>query len=268
MKLVADTVRKGQIEPRITLIGAGPGDPELLTIKGMKALASADVVLYDALVNEALLNYAPQAAVKVFIGKPSDDETFSQDAVNKLIVDYAMNYGHVVRLKSGDPFFFARGYEEIDFAESYSIPSEIIPGISSATGAPSLQKIPMLHKGLSESFWAVSGSSENGKLSADLLKAAASDATVVVLNGITRVAEIAEVFRRNGKNRLPVAVIENGSTPHERIVVGVVDTIAELIEEKRIGAPALLVFGAVVSLHPQFQPIRDFYELIAQEGAY
>ncbi|PST82166.1 uroporphyrinogen-III C-methyltransferase [Pedobacter yulinensis] len=268
MKLVTDRIQKGEITPRITLIGAGPGDPDLLTIKGMRALNTADVVLYDALVNEALLNYAPESAVKVFIGKPTDDEAFSQKSVNKLIIDYALNFGHVVRLKSGDPFFFARGYEEIDFAESYSIPSEIIPGISSATGAPSLQKIPMIHKGLSESFWAVSGSDARGNLSADLRKAAASDATVVVLNGLDRVAEIAAVFQSHGKNRLPVAVIENGSTPAERVVVGVADTIAELVEEKKIAAPALLVFGAVVSLHPQFQPIRDFYELIANEGAY
>src|SRR5215469_8571726 len=103
---------------------------ELITIKGIKALATADVVLYDALVNEALLDYAPEHAVKVYVGKRSGDHSHSQEAINQLMVDYALNYGHVVRLKGGDPFVFGRGFEELDFAAGYSIPAEAIPGIS------------------------------------------------------------------------------------------------------------------------------------------
>lgn len=263
--MILNKVEKANIEPKITLIGAGPGDPDLFSLKGVKALKTADVVLYDANVNEALLCYAPDDIPKVYVGKRSDDEDFSQDAVNKLIIDYALNYGHVVRLKSGDPFFFAKGYEEIDAAESYSIPTEIIPGISSAIGAPSLQKIPMIYKDLSESFWAVTGTNAKGEISEDLYIAAKTRATIVVLNGIEKVSEIASIFQAENKGLLPVAVIQNGSTPQEKVEIGTVETIAEIVKDKGISAPALLVFGDVVSLHPKFNAIRDFYEVSARE---
>ncbi|TDQ10141.1 uroporphyrinogen-III C-methyltransferase [Pedobacter metabolipauper] len=252
-------------EPKITLVGAGPGDPELISLKGMKAIGNADVVLYDAQVNGALLNYASEKAIKIYVGGKSDNEPFSQDAVNKLMIDYALNYGHVVRLKSGDPFVFAGGFEEVDFAESYSIETEIIPGISSAIGVPGLHKIPMTYSNLSESFWVLAGTNQKGDLSSDLYVAAKSNATVVVLMGIEKIQEIAAIFQAEGKNRLPVAVIENGSSQQETIKIGVVDTIAELISDHKIESPALLIFGDVVSLHPSFFRIRDFYQLIDQE---
>lgn len=263
--MIVNKVRNTIIEPKITLVGAGPGDPDLLTLKGVKALQTANVVLYDALVNEALLNYAPHDAIKVYVGKRSGDESFSQELVNKLMIDYALNYGHVVRLKSGDPFVFARGYEEIDVAESYSIPTEIIPGISSALGVPGLQKIPMVYSTLSESFWVVTGTNANGEISPDLHVAAKSNATIVVLMGIEKIKEIVAIFKNEGKDDLPVAVIENGSSSTENVVVGIVDTIEELIEEKKLKSPALLVFGHVVSLHPQFNAIKEFYAIMAME---
>src|SRR5580698_6809888 len=250
--------------PRITLVGAGPGDAELITLKGVKALQTADVVLYDALVNDEMLDLAPDA-VKVYVGKRSGEHSYSQDAVNKLMIDYAINYGHVVRLKGGDPFVFGRGFEELDFAASYSIPAVVIPGISSSIGVPGLQNIPVTHRGLSESFWVVTGTTAQGKISADLYEAARSNATVVVLMGIHKLAEITEIFKKEGKNKLPVAVIQSGSTKDEKVAIGIVDTIVEVVEEKKITSPALIVFGEVVSLHPQFQPIKEFYDIIAQE---
>jgi uroporphyrin-III C-methyltransferase len=259
------TTEKNIKEPRITLLGAGPGDPELITLKGVKALATADVVLYDALVNEELLAHAPEASVKVYVGKRSGDHTYSQDAVNQLMVDYALNYGHVVRLKGGDPFVFGRGFEELDFAAAYSIPALVIPGISSSIGVPGLQNIPVTHRGLSESFWVVTGTTASGKVSNDLYEAARSKATVVVLMGIHKLAEIAEIFKGEGKNKLPVAVIQSGSTNNEKVAIGIVDTIVEIVEENNITSPALIVFGEVVSLHPKFQPIREFYGIIAEE---
>ncbi|MBD1391876.1 uroporphyrinogen-III C-methyltransferase [Mucilaginibacter glaciei] len=252
-------------EPRITLVGAGPGDADLITIKGIKALQTADVVLYDALVNEELLEFAPAHATKVYVGKRSGDHSFSQENINKLMIDYALNYGHVVRLKGGDPFVFGRGYEELDYAADYSIPAQVIPGISSSIGVPGLQGIPVTHRGLSESFWVVTGTTSDGKVSADLYQAAKTNATVVVLMGIHKLAEIAEIFKAEGKNRLPVAVIQSGSTVNEKVAIGVVDTIVEVAEENKISSPALIVFGDVVSLHPKFQPIREFYDIIAQE---
>jgi uroporphyrin-III C-methyltransferase len=261
-----DTQNKKTVkEPRITLVGAGPGDADLITIKGIKALKTADVVLYDALVNEELLDFAPQTAVKVYVGKRSGDHTFSQAAINKLMVDYALNYGHVVRLKGGDPFVFGRGYEELDHAASYSIPAEVIPGISSSIGVPGMQHIPVTHRGLSESFWVVTGTTADGKVSADIYEAAKTKATIVVLMGVHKLAAITEIFKNEGKHKLPVAVIQSGTTENEKIAVGIIDTIVEIVEEKKITSPALIIIGEVVSLHPSFQPIREFYDIVAEE---
>ena len=252
-------------EPRITLVGAGPGDAELITLKGVKALQTADVVLYDALVNEKLLDFAPADCPKVYVGKRSGDHSYSQDAVNKLIIDYAINYGHVVRLKGGDPFVFGRGFEELDYVASYSIPAEVIPGVSSSIGVPGLQNIPVTHRGLSESFWVVTGTTASGAVSDDLLEAAKSNATVIVLMGIHKLKEITGIFKNEGKHKLPTAIIQSGSTSDEKVVIGTVDTIAELAKENEITSPAMMIFGKVVSLHPQFQPIKDFYDTLAAE---
>jgi uroporphyrin-III C-methyltransferase len=244
-------------QPKITLVGAGPGDVELITLKAVKALNTADVVLYDALVNEELLAHAPENSVKVYVGKRSGDHTYSQDTVNRLMVDYAINYGHVVRLKGGDPFVFGRGFEELEYAAAHNIPAQVIPGISSSIGVPELQHIPVTHRGLSESFWVVTGTTADGKISNDLIEATKSKATVVVLMGIHKLAEIAELYKNEGRNNLPVAVIQSGSTSNEKMAVGVVDTIVELVKEANITSPALLIFGEVVSLHPEFKNIND-----------
>jgi len=251
-------------EPRITLVGAGPGDADLITIKAIKALKTADVVLYDALVNEELLDYAPESSTKVYVGKRSGDHTFSQEAINNLMVDYAKNYGHVVRLKGGDPFVFGRGYEELIVASAHNIPASVIPGISSSIAVPELQQIPVTHRGLSESFWVVTGTTANGKISNDLIDASRSNATVVVLMGIHKLAEITEIFKLQGKNKLPVAVIQSGSTAEEKIAVATVDTILDAVQESRISSPAIIVLGEVVSLHPKFQLIQEVYDVVAR----
>ncbi|WP_461452085.1 uroporphyrinogen-III C-methyltransferase [Mucilaginibacter sp.] len=252
-------------EPRITLVGAGPGDADLITIKGIKALKIADVVLYDALVNEELLEFAPENAIKVYVGKRSGDHSFSQDAINKLMIDYALNYGHVVRLKGGDPFVFGRGFEELDHAASFSIPATVIPGISSSIAVPGLQQIPVTHRGLSESFWVITGTTTDGKVSSDVYTASKTNATIVVLMGLNKLTQITQIFKNEDKGRLPVAVIQSGSTENEKVAIGVIDTIVEIVEEQKIAAPALIVIGEVVSLHPLFQPIREFYDIVAEE---
>jgi len=244
-------------QPKVTLAGAGPGDAELITLKAIRALSVADVVLYDALINEELLDYAPKTAIKVYVGKRSGDHTFLQENINQLMVDYALNYGHVVRLKGGDPFVFGRGFEELEFAAKYNIPVQIIPGISSSIGVPGLQNIPVTHRGLSESFWVITGTTSDGKISKDLYDASRSNATVVVLMGIHKLEQIAAIFKNEGKHNLPVAVIQSGSTENEKVAVGVVDTIVEQVKGANITSPALIVFGEVVSLHTQFKAHND-----------
>ncbi len=251
------------ISPKITLLGAGPGDPELLTLKGAKALQTADVVLYDALTNEMLLEHAPTDAIKVYVGKRSGEHSYAQEAINQLMIDYALNYGHVVRLKGGDPFVFGRGYEELDAAVGFNIPVTVIPGISSAIGVPGLQQIPVTHRGLSESFWVITGTTTNGEISADIYQAARSKATIVILMGLKKIEKIAEVFLAAGRGQLPVAVIQNGSAENEKLTIGTVENIVAKVREEKIVAPALLVFGEVVSLHPSFKNVIKTYATLS-----
>ncbi|WP_443943570.1 uroporphyrinogen-III C-methyltransferase [Pedobacter sp. AW1-32] len=255
--------QKKYIDARITLLGAGPGDPDLLTLKGVKALQSADVVLYDALTNEALLEHAPAEAIKVYVGKRSGEHSYPQETINKLMVDYALNYGHVVRLKGGDPFVFGRGYEELDYASDYSIPVSVIPGISSSIGVPGLQQIPVTHRGMAESFWVITGTTTSGEVSADIYQAAKSNATVVILMGLKKLKQITDIFKAEGRNNLPAAVIQNGSAEDEKLVIGVVDDIVSRAAQENVKAPALLVFGDVVSLHPSFKTLIKQYADIA-----
>src|SRR5215207_9622878 len=165
------------IKPKVTLVGAGPGDPDLLTLKGAKALAEANVVLYDALANEEILAYAPKNAIRIFVGKKIGNHAYTQDQINQLIVDNALTYGNVVRLKGGDPFIFGRGSEEIEFIESFGIETIVIPGISSVVAVPASQGISITKRGVSESFWAITGTTSDRKLSADVALAAQSSAT-------------------------------------------------------------------------------------------
>jgi uroporphyrin-III C-methyltransferase len=252
-------------EPKITLVGAGPGDVDLMSIKGAKALAKADVVLYDALVNEELLSFAPESAIKIFVGKRAGKHSMKQEEINQLLVDCALNYGYVVRLKGGDSFVFGRGYEEINFAASYNIETEVIPGISSSIAVPALSGIPITHRGVSESFWVITGTTTSGKISDDIYVAAKTQATVVVLMGVNKISEIVQIYQKEGLGRLPIAIIQNGSMPNERFAIGVMNTIVEEIEEKGIAAPAVIVIGAVVGLHPKFQPILESYEFVDAE---
>lgn len=260
-KQVTETQRF-YVEPKITLVGAGPGDPDLISVKGVKALKSADVVIYDALVDEALLHYAPKEATRVYVGNPSGDENFSQATVNQLMVDYALNFGHVVRLKGGDLFVFGRGYEELDYAASYSIETAIVPGISSAISVPGIQGIPVTHKGDSDSLWILSGADSAGNLNKEIATAALTKATVVVLLGFEQLAQIVNMYKNIGKGRLPAAVIQNGSMKNEKIAIGLVNTIEEVVTEVGIDntGPVLLVFGQTVALHNKFCSILSFLE--------
>lgn len=250
-------------QPKLTLAGAGPGDPDLITAKAIKALGEADVILYDALVNPILLNYAKPGTKKIFVGKRGGQHYYSQEQINNLIVDLAFTYGHVVRLKGGDPFVFGRGYEEIEYASSFNIETQVIPGISSSIGVPALAGIPVTHRGLSESFWVITGTTRTGALSEDIEAASRSSATVVILMGVQKLGEITALYRKAGKHKLPVALIQNGTLPEEKIVVGTIDTIEELVRKNKIGAPAVIVAGDVVKLHPDFiaQEVLEKYLL-------
>ena len=236
-------------KPQVTLVGAGPGDMDLLTIKGAKALAAADLVLYDALINPELLNFVPADKPRIFVGKRSGKHEYPQEEINALIVKYALEYGHVVRLKGGDPFVFGRGYEEIQYAAQHGVATTVIPGISSAIAVPSSQNIPITSRGVSESFWVITGATKNGQISSDLALAAQSSATVIILMGMKNLEDITRVFQVLGKNNTPVAIIQNGTLPNERITFGTIDTIYRIAQQEHFTSPAIIVIGNVVNLH-------------------
>lgn len=239
------------IYPKVTLVGAGPGDPELITVKGINALSEADVVLYDALVNTEILKYAPIEGKKIYVGKREGQHAYPQEQINTLLVDYAFTHGHVVRLKGGDPFVFGRGSEELEYVESFNIETAVVPGISSSIGVPALQRIPVTHRGVTESFWVLTGRNSEGKLPEDFKLAAQSDATIVVLMGLAKLPEIAQVFQQYGKGNVPVAVIQDGSLPTENAAIGSIDTIVEAVRQEKIKSPAIIVIGEVVRKSPQ-----------------
>ncbi|MEM8523212.1 MAG: uroporphyrinogen-III C-methyltransferase [Bacteroidota bacterium] len=237
---------------KITLVGAGPGDPDLITVKGLKAIQTADVVLYDALVDKRLLENAPQNSIKIFVGKRANQHHKTQEEINILMVQYALMHGHVVRLKGGDPFVFGRGQEERAFAEEYGIPTEVIPGISSSVAVPASQGIPVTRRGMSESFWVMTGTTKSGQLSADVELAAQSTATVVILMGIKKMAQIAEKFIQAGRFDTPAMVIQNGTKQNEKYAIGTVGTIVGAAKRQEIGTPGIIIIGDVVSLHREF----------------
>ncbi|TDE55546.1 uroporphyrinogen-III C-methyltransferase [Flavobacterium sp. GT3P67] len=248
---------RNKVEPFVTLVGAGPGDPDLLTIKGAKALAEAQVVLYDALANEEILTYAPKKSIKIFVGKRKGCHEYSQDQINQLIVDNALTYGNVVRLKGGDPFIFGRGSEEIEYVESFGIPTFVIPGISSSIAVPAYQGISLTKRGVSESFWVITGTTSARKLSNDVALAAQSSATVVILMGMSKLEQIIALFQKESKGEIPVAVIQNGTMSDEKIGVGTIDTIQQVVTENKLSSPAIIVIGEVVR---ESNKLKGFYE--------
>jgi uroporphyrin-III C-methyltransferase len=238
--------------PRLTVVGAGPGDPELVTIKAINALGEADVILYDALVNKEILKYAPVDALKIYVGKRNKQHTYTQEQINTLIVDLAFTHGHVVRLKGGDPFVFGRGQEEIRYAELFNIETAVVPGISSSIGVPASVGIPVTHRGVSESFWVITGTTQNGQLSQDVRLAAQTNATAVILMGVEKLPQIVEIYKEYGKDETAIVLVQDGTLPTQNLAIGTIETIEAIAAEENIKAPAVIVIGEVVKQHNEF----------------
>lgn len=234
----------------LQLVGAGPGDPELITLKALKAISQADVILYDALANEALLQQAKKEAIVQFVGKRYGCHALSQQEINHLIIAYASRYSRIVRLKGGDPFVFGRALEEMDAAKAHGLTVEVIPGISSAIAVPASEMIPLTARGINESFWVTTGTTRSGQISKDICLAAQSTATVVILMAMSKLEEIMDIFSQYGKTETPVAVIQDGTTPKAKMAIGTVKDIAFQAQYAGLRNPAIIVVGEVVRLHP------------------
>ncbi|WP_297803739.1 uroporphyrinogen-III C-methyltransferase [uncultured Polaribacter sp.] len=245
--------------PKLTVVGAGPGDVDLITVKAIKVLRTADVVLYDALVNEELLDYINPDAEQIFVGKRRGCYKYQQEQINELIVIRAKSNGHVVRLKGGDPFIFGRGAEEMEYAAGFGLEVAIVPGISSSLAVAAYQNIPLTKRGSAESFWVITGTTKEHKISDDIQLAAKSNATVVILMGMSKLPQIVKLFQAEGKNNLPVAIIQRGTTAREKLGIGIVDTIENIVAEKELKNPAIIVFGEVVKHRQTILDIKQQY---------
>jgi uroporphyrin-III C-methyltransferase len=246
--------------PKLTVVGAGPGDVDLITLKGVKALANANVVLYDALVDVGLLQYAPTAE-HIFVGKRRGCYAYQQDQINELIVSRAKSHGHVVRLKGGDPFVFGRGAEEMEYAADYGLEVAMVPGISSSVSVPAAQHIPVTKRGAAESFWVITGTTKEHKLSKDVHLAAKSSATVVILMGMSKLPAIVELFKKENKANTPIAIIQNGTRKNEKVGIGTIASIEEIVKKQELANPAIIIIGDVVKHRERILDIQNNYAL-------
>jgi uroporphyrin-III C-methyltransferase len=237
-----------KIFPELFVLGAGPGDPELITMKGYRVLKEADVILYDNLANKELLKFAKDGCEMVYVGKQPYGNYTPQETIHEMIKHYAFTKGKVVRLKGGDPFIFGRGFEEIIYAREQGIKTHFIPGITSMQ-ASGFEDIPLTHRAISEGVWMITGTKKDGTLSADLKLAMQSNATVVIYMGMKQLAVIAATYIKQDKGEIPAAIIQHASLPNQKIATGVVGNLPEMAAEGGLTYPALIIIGEVVKFH-------------------
>jgi uroporphyrinogen III methyltransferase / synthase len=241
---------------KVYLVGAGPGDPGLLTIKGLACIQKADVLIYDYLASPALLKYAGADIEKIYVGKKGGDHTLSQDGINDLIARKALEGYTVTRLKGGDPFIFGRGGEEAEVLIEKGIPFEVVPGVTSAIAAPAYAGIPLTHRKFTSNVAFVTGHEDPAKdeSSIDWESLAKGIGTLVFLMGVKNLPHIVQKLREHGKSPdTPVALVRWGTTLRQKTVTGTLDTIVAEVEKAGLKAPAVIVVGEVVSLRQTMQ---------------
>lgn len=237
---------------KVYLAGSGPGDPELLTVKARRLIAEADVVIYDQLPGAAILSLIPETAEKIDAGKYAGNHTLTQDRINAVIIEKAQEGKTVLRLKGGDPYVFGRGGEEAEELVKAGIAFEVVPGITSAVAAPAYAGIPITHRDSNSMVTFVTGHEDptKEKTGLDWELLAKFDGTLVIFMGVKMLEHNCAELLKYGKDpKTPVALIEKGTRPDQRVTVGTLENIAALAREKNVKAPAITVIGNVVNLH-------------------
>jgi uroporphyrinogen III methyltransferase/synthase len=243
-------------EGKVYLVGAGPGDPALITIKGLECLKKADVVIYDRLVDKSLLDIVRPDTEKIFVGKASGYHTIEQAEINQLLVKKAQAGKTVVRLKGGDPFLLGRGGEEAEALATNQVPFEVVPGVSSAIAVPAYAGIPLTHRNLASSFSVITGHEATAKTKSSVSwqRIATGADTLVLLMGIGNLAKITTELIKNGRApSTPVALIHRGTTPKQQTLVGTLENIVEIAKQSNFKPPAVIVVGEVVRLRKKLQ---------------
>ena len=241
---------------KVYLVGAGPGDPGLISRKGIECLAQADVVIYDHLLDERLLDLASPEAERIYVGKAAGQHTKEQSEINRLLVERAKEGKVLVRLKGGDPFVLGRGGEEAETLANNRILFEVVPGVSSAVAVPAYAGIPVTHRGVSSSFAVITGHEAYGKDSSNVAweKLATGVDTLVFLMGMRNLPKITEQLLTHGRHpNTPVAVIKDGATPNQKTIVGNLTDIVARVKKHRLSPPAVIVVGEVVRLREKLR---------------
>ena len=234
----------------VYLVGAGPGDPDLMTFKAMRLLQSADVVLYDRLVAPEIVDMARRDAERIYVGKQRSEHAVPQSEINQLLVDLAQEGKRVVRLKGGDPFIFGRGGEEIELLASKGIPFQVVPGITAASGAASYAGIPLTHRDHAQSVRFVTGHTRDGRLDHDWSQYLATNETLVFYMGLVGLPIICEQLQAHGRTpSTPVALVERASTDQQRVIIATLATMVDVVAREKPHAPTLIIVGDVVTLH-------------------
>ncbi len=251
---------------KVYLVGTGPGDPELLTVKALRLLQNADVVIYDRLVSEAILEQIPSGVSRIYVGKKTGNHTFPQDEINQLLISLVDGQRTIVRLKGGDPFIFGRGSEEALFLSKQGIEFEVVPGITAASACTTYAGIPLTHRGLAQGVQIVTGHSQSDQpLELDWKALADENKTIVIYMGLANIELICRKLIVAGlDDNTPAAAIQNGTTAHQQRVLSTLSLLALDAENAMIQPPVIFVIGKVVSLADSL----DWFETEDTMGSY
>jgi uroporphyrin-III C-methyltransferase/precorrin-2 dehydrogenase/sirohydrochlorin ferrochelatase len=233
----------------VVLVGTGPGDPELLTVRAARLLADADVVLYDNLVSAEILALLPAGAERIYVGKQRKRHALAQSDINRRMAELARQGRRVLRLKGGDPFIFGRGGEELEYLAQAGVPTRVVPGITAGVGVAAVAGIPLTHRDLAQSCTFVTGHLQDGSMALDWAMLARPRQTVVVYMGLLGLPTLCACLVEHGRAAdTPAAIIQQGTTPRQRVIVGTLASLPGLVAGAGLQAPTLIIVGEVVAL--------------------
>ena len=266
-KLLDDLLSQGHEDNpmgEVYLVGAGPGDPDLLTFKAARLMQQADVMVYDRLVSKPILDMANRNAERLYVGKEKDNHAVPQDKINHLLVDLAKQGKRVLRLKGGDPFIFGRGGEEIELLAENNVPFQVVPAVTAASGCSSYAGIPLTHRDYAQSVTFATGHLKDGTINLNWDQLTQLNHTIVFYMGLTGISVISEQLQKHGMSGdMPAALIEQGTTRNQRVHIGTVASLPQLVIDSGVRAPTLTIIGEVVKLHDKlhwYEPERHVQE--------